>query len=493
MELTTKWVIFASVCWSLCFCANPGTQVDKETLFDEAVSAVPEYQDFLAVDELHQSLKDLKEKYPELISLAVLAETDSGNPIYEFRIGEGKNHALLFGFPHPNEPIGSMMLHHLTRELAENEALRDYFDFTWHIVICAEPDKAKLNEGWFKGALTLTKYARNFYRPPLYQQVDWTFPVTYKEYSFDSPTTEARALMRIIDEHPINFSFSLHNSGFGGAYYYWSDDVSELFPALYAFIDAQGIPLHLGEPEVPFGVKFDDKAMFKMFSFGEIYDYTEKYSPVPPKDVLNSGASSEGYIKGKYNALAVVCELPYFYDPRIDDTSPSDMTRRQANLDGIENRREILRFLERNYEAAQPHLMVRSLFVDAIEELLEKGETNIATMESAVQTGEDYERQATVAEKWDALSVSKFYSLLSLGQFVRLLEHEKAERREEFPEPLQNVLDESLEFFQAKAAEVEAELDYTVVPIKKLASVQLVTALHAMDYVQNHPELSARP
>jgi hypothetical protein len=58
---------------------------------------------------------------------------------------------------------------------------------------------------------------------------------------------------------------------------------------------------------------------------------------------------------------------------------------------------------------------------------------------------------------------------------------------------LQNVLDESLEFFQAKAAEVEAELDYTVVPIKKLASVQLVTALRAMDYVQNHPEWSARP
>ncbi len=162
--------------------------------------------------------------------------------------------------------------------------------------------------------------------------------------------------MRIIDEHPINFSFSLHNSGFGGAYYYWSDDVAELFPVLYAFIDAQGIPLHLGEPEVPFGVKFDDKAMFKMFSFGEIYDYTEKYSPVPPKDVFNSGASSEGYIKGKYNALAVVCELPYFYDPRIDDTSPSDMTRRQANLEGIENRREILRFLKRNYEKAQPHL-----------------------------------------------------------------------------------------------------------------------------------------
>jgi hypothetical protein len=299
--------------------------------------------------------------------------------------------------------------------------------------------------------------------------------------------------MRIIDENPINFSFSLHNSGFGGAYYYWSDDVSELFPALYAFIETQGIPLHLGEPEVPFGVKLDDKAMFKMFSFNEIYDYTEKYSPVPPKDVFNSGASSEGYIKGKYKALAVVCELPYFYDPRIDDTSPSDMTRRQANLEGIENRREILSFLQSSYEKARPHLMSHSLFVDAIEEYLDKGETNTATMESAVRTGEDYGRQASVAEKWDALTVSKFYSLLTVGQFVRLLEHEKAGRGEDFPESLQDVLDEGLEFFETKAAEVEKELDYTVVPIKNLASVQLVTALHAMDYVQNHPELAAQP
>jgi hypothetical protein len=481
------------LCWSLCFCAGPEAQIDKDSLFDEVVTAVPEYQDFLTVDELHQSLKDLKEKYRSLISLELLAETDSGNPIYEFRIGEGKNHALLFGFPHPNEPIGSMMLHHLTRELAENEGLRRYFDFTWHIVICAEPDKAKLNEGWFKGDLTLTKYARNFYRPPLYQQVDWTFPVSYKEYTFDSPTAEARALMKIIDAYPINFSFSLHNSGFGGAYYYWSDDVSELYPVLYAFIAEQGIPLHLGEPEVPFGVKFDDKAMFKMFTFNEIYDYTEKHSPVPPKDIFNSGTSSEEYISGKYKSLAVVCELPYFYDPRIDDTSPSDMTRRQANLEGIENRREILSFLKSHYEKAQPLLTAHSLFVDAIEEYLDKGETNIATMESAVQTGEDYARQATVAEKWDALTVSKFYSLLTVGQFVRLLEHEKAVRGEEFPETLQSVMDESLEFFEAKSAEVEAELDYTVVPIKKLASVQLVTALHTMDYVQNHPELGAQP
>ena len=131
-----------------------------------------------------------------------------------------------------------MMLHYLSGELARNPALRDHFDFTWHLVVCAEPDKARLNEGWFKGQLSLTRYARHYYRPPSYQQVEWTFPVSYKSYRFETPTPEARALMQIIDNNPINFSFGLHNSGFGGVYFYWSRDVKELYPRLYDIVAA---------------------------------------------------------------------------------------------------------------------------------------------------------------------------------------------------------------------------------------------------------------
>jgi hypothetical protein len=154
--------------------------------------------------------------------------------------------------------------------------------------------------------------------------------------------------------------------------------------------------------------------------------------------------------------------------------------------------REVLRFVLRSYEEARPLLTAPSLFADATEELARTGETEIETMERAVRSDETYERRATVAEKWDALYGSKFYTLLGLGQFVRLLEHEKAAAGEEFPMRLQRILDESLAVFSEKAAEVEAELDYTVVPIKKLASVQLVTALYAMDHVQRSPEFASR-
>jgi hypothetical protein len=449
---------------------------------------MPEYEDFLTVDELHLSLADLKERYPDLVVLSKIGKTEIGNPIFEFKIGNGKLHALFFGFPHPNEPIGSMMLHYLTQELVANKNLRKYFDFTWHIVICAEPDKARLNEGWFKGELSLTKYARHYYRPPSHQQVEWTFPINYKNYSFNDPTPEAQGLMKIIDNNPISFSFGLHNSGFGGVYYYWSHDAHEIFPILYDFIEQQGLPLHLGEPEAPFVKRLDDKSMFKMLYFTDSYDYMEKFSPVPPEEILKSGGSSDDYIKERYHALTLNCELPYFYDPKIEDTSLSDMTRRESMLKAIEFNRDALNLLKAQYDEMKPFLTQRSPFMDAVEETLRTGENQIITMENVVNTEKEYERQATVAEKWDALSLTRFWNILSLGQFIRIIEYEKEQVGQKFPSELQEILERSLAEFNKRAQEVEGELDYTVIPIKKLASIQLMTAFYAMDYVQRNPD-----
>jgi hypothetical protein len=460
---------------------------DAETLFRSVADAMPEYADFLTVDELQQGLEALKATYPDQVTLRVVGTSAAGSPITECQIGHGKRHALLFGFPHPNEPIGSMMLHYLSEELAKNAVLRDHFDFTWHIVLCAEPDKAKLNEGWFKGTNSVTKYARHFYRPPSYQQVEWTFPVTYKKYAFTTPTPEAKALMAIIDQDKIDFSFGLHNSGFGGVYYYWSQDVPSLYPTLYGHIARLGLPLHLGEPEVPWGTKYDDKAMFRMIYFTDEYDYMEQYSPVPPEKQLNSGASSDDYVRARYpSAITVNCELPYFYDPKIEDTHPSDMTRKDATLQSMAEQKARIADLRRRFTRALPRLTGKSPFVDAIRETLRTADASIAAEEKIARTDKEYARMATVAEKWDALSLRKFYALLTAGQFVRMLEAEQAQTGDRFPAALQKDLDESLADFDRRAAEMESELHYSIVPIRKLATVQLLTALYTMDYVQRH-------
>jgi hypothetical protein len=235
-------------------------------------------------------------------------------------------------------------------------------------------------------------------------------------------------------------------------------------------------------------VKLDDKSMFKMLYFTDGYDYMEAHSPISPDEMLNSGASSDDYVKAHHRALTVNCELPYFYDPRIEDVTPSDMTRREANLKAIELSRQRYTWTKSHYDKIRPMLTKGSLFVDAIEDYLRTAENDLDTMENAVRSEPEYERRATNAEKWDALVLRRFYGLLGLGQFVRLLEHELSHRGGEAPEPLLAVLEEGLAEFETRAAEAEASLDYQVIPIRKLASIQLATALWAMDYVQASPE-----
>ena len=484
-SMTGRWVICACALFVVVSgLAAQSPAGDPEALFRRVADNMPDYADFLTVDELQRDLVALQAKYPDRIRLRVIGASANGTPITECEIGRGSRHALLFGFPHPNEPIGSMMLRYLIEELARNDALLAHFDFTWHIVLCAEPDKARLNEGWFKGTPSVTKYARHYYRPPSYQQVEWTFPVTYKKYRYPTPTPEARALMTIIDRQRIDFSFGLHNSGFGGVYYYWSHDVPRLYPVLYGHIARLGLPLHLGEPEVPWGTTFDGRAMFRMIYFTDEYDYMEQYSPRPPEQLLKAGASSDDYVREKYQALTVNCELPYFYDPKIEDMRPSDITRAAAAILGVSEDRALLATLQAGYDRVKPHLSGGSPFVDTVEETLRTSESRLAAAEKMAQTGKEYQRLATVAEKWDALSLRQFRALLTYGQFVRLLEWEQARTGDRFPAALRTELDHARQEFDRRAAAVERDLTYTVVPIKKLATVQLLTALYAMDHVQ---------
>ena len=95
------------------------------------------------------------------------------------RLGDGDERVLLHALPHPNEPIGATLVHFLLGELVTNEALRR--GRSWFLLPCVDPDGTRLNEGWFAGPYTVRHYARHFYRPRSEEQVEWTFPIDYKE------------------------------------------------------------------------------------------------------------------------------------------------------------------------------------------------------------------------------------------------------------------------------------------------------------------------
>lgn len=451
------------------------------SLIEEILCNVPNYQVFKTVEELNESSRELAREYPEIVELKEIGRSRDGNPIFSLKVGNGRLKALLFAFPHPNEPIGSMMLDYLAEAYAKNEELRKTLDFTLHIVKVSDPDGAKLNERWFKGPFTPLNYALNFYRPAGNQQVEWTFPINYKKLSFNNPIPETRALMKVIDDTRPDFIYSLHNAGFGGVYYYISREMPLLYPIYQYMAYKQELPLSLGEPEMPYAVKFAD-AVYSLPSTRDRYDYLEKHSDKDPAEIIKSGTSSVDYAKRiNPNVSELVCEVPYYYDPRIDDLSDSDVIRREAILSKLDFREELYNFLYERFKSIDSLLTRPSRFKESIEYFLEVGLESIRAERNWAMTNPELDRPATVAEKFDNELVSKFYSMLITGLFLRMIDYQLEESREKM---LLEVADEVREKLMELNDIVEKGMNYERIPIKKLVAVQLGAGLYTMLYVK---------
>lgn len=289
--------------------------------------AVPSHTSFPTVDELNQQMESLHSRHSELIRVQRIGTSRLGEAISLYSIGEGARSALIVGGVHPNEPIGSLTILHLIEQLTSGAGFREQLDTTWHIVPCADPDGMRLNEGWFADPSDRERYAREFYRPAPDEQVEWTFPFSYKKAYFDAMMPETQALARAIDMAKPDLYVPLHNSEGGGAYFYLSRPVPELYELLHALPAALGVPLHTGEAE---GAHFTvlAPAIYEMGTLQDAYDWTEAYGldPYPPG---SAGDASTSYAQ-KYGTLSMIAELPQFSDPFAADTTTSGTRYRDA-------------------------------------------------------------------------------------------------------------------------------------------------------------------
>src|SRR5262245_48926076 len=114
---------------------------DKGTMdISGILQTIPNYQEFLTPEELHQSSARLVEEFPQVARLEVVGTSSEGRPIELLTIGHGSRTALLLGVPHPNEPIGTLTLEFLSRLLCERQEVREELDYTFLIVKAADPD-----------------------------------------------------------------------------------------------------------------------------------------------------------------------------------------------------------------------------------------------------------------------------------------------------------------------------------------------------------------
>lgn len=459
-------------------------------LFEDVINRIPDYKTFLTVDEMDESSKKLAEAYPHVVELFEIGRTRNNHPIYCLKIGNGSDNALMFGCPHPNEPIGAMLLEYFSWELAENRELREKIDYTWYIIKTWDVDGTKLNENWFKGPFTLYNYARNFFRPAGHQQVDWTFPIDYKNLHFHDTIPETKAMMNLINQIRPKFIYSLHNAGFGGVYWYLTREAPEIYEDLKNAAKKQGIPLNLGEPEAPYCEALAP-AIYKNLGIKQHYDYLEKYGIKNPEEHIKCGTCSADYAEEVCGAFTLLTELPYFYDRRIGDMTESDITRKEVVLESLGFSEEVDEFIKGILNDTAKYMDEKNPFKLALEAFTSNKNDNEATRKM-VNENPDYNRLATVAEKFDNLLVTKFYKMLSLGLLVRANEIELEKMKEnnednkEKEQALEKAFNKALIKLEELSKYLEENMDYEVIPIKKLISIQLECGLLMAEYLKKN-------
>jgi len=443
---------------------------------------VPHYARFSTVDDLVASARAAVTRHAGLASCRDIGRSSDGEPIPMVTIGSGPKSALLVACPHPNEPIGAMLVQFLIGELIERAELRD--GWTWHLIPCIDPDGTRLNEGWFDGPFTLRHYARHFYRPWSQEQVEWTFPFQYEAVAWDKPLPETRALMRAFHDTTPDFVYSLHNAGFGGVYYYLSKPIDAAYASLHRIPQELGLVLSLGEPEMPWAVEWAP-AVYRFPSARDAYDYHAQYGSGNPAERISGGGSSWDYLTSISEPdrlpMALITELPYFQSPDISDQTPTTETKRAVILAGIDRTCEMLHVLSGLLAQVSGEMAQDTRLMRAVSSFVAHEAKSIESKRKWAQEASDMSRPSTVAQRADELYVRTFYKMLMASMLNRaLVEHLRAQRS---PAAIQGQqrLEQMLDTW---VRDVEEHLRYTTIPIRTLVQAQYGAMLAVLEHIR---------
>ncbi len=448
----------------------------------QILNKVPDYTEFLSIEELDNSSMKLADAY-ENVSLFEIGKSKEGRIINCLKIGEGNKNILFFGFPHPNEPIGSLTVEFLSQYLAETPEFTRESGYTWFLVKAIDMDGAKLNEGWFKGNFDPLKRAKNYYRPPFHEQVEWTFPVEYKKLKFDSPIPATQALMKLMKEIKPYFLYSLHNAGFCGVYFYVSQDNRQMCLELQDLVRTENLPLHQGEPEMEFSKQLYP-AIYQQFTIQAIYDYYESQG-YNLNEFTKIGAGSNDYLQeiaGSDN-FSLICEMPYIYDKALENSNPSEYNRREIIVEEGKVRKRFFSNMKKIFKQIQPYCNKDSRLYSTVNATMNLYKTQLNLQLGLAKTSPEYDRMATIAEAFDSKYASKYFDLNTFSQLGRLCE-ESYRLHPNHPE-LRNYQKQVEDKVEHRMKSLMSKVNLEVIPIRKLVRVQVGSGLIALKYISS--------
>ena len=450
--------------------------------FDDIVGAVPALERYLSLGELEQSTDRLAAEHPE-IEVWTPGVSRAGRPLRCLEIPGGPLQALLVALPHPEEPVGTLALEYLLPLLADGLAAELGFNFS--VIKAGDPDATLLNESWFDEPYDLTGFLLRAYRPPLHDQFEWTFPVSYKRYAFTRPLPEAAAVMEVIGRRPLDFYMPLHNSDFSGAYYYLSAEDAGLQDELAAVMAAAGLPPDCGEPEMPY-LRQLAPGIFRAFSLADDYEFYETHG-VDPAVVLTSGTSSDAYAEAVWDCFTLVSEVPYFTSPRIADRSPAGITRREAKLRGLEVRQQLAGWLHERYVEAAARLTAETPWQRTVHAHLAEVKDDLRAERAQAETDPAFAREATVAQLFDQVYLRELDALVRVGQFAGMIAAEPQQ-----DDVLRALRDEAVAEVRTRAERLSAAGGIEAPSIRALVQCQVASLLCALVATRDRYRL-ARP
>jgi hypothetical protein len=442
------------------------------------IDGVPAFEQFRLVQELENASVELAQRYPAVVEWREIGRSSESRPITALIIGDGEESVFLYGFTHPNEPIGSLTVEYLASRLAADADLRKKFGYRFILAKAIDVDGAKLNEGWFHGPFNLLTYAKNYYRPPPNEQAEWTFPIEYKTLHWNTPIPETKAIRKIIDEFKPAFTYVLHNADFCGVYYYLSHPLPSAYNELKQIPLSERLPLHRGEPPDEPYLKNLDEGIYHDYGASDEYEFISQTLGVDPATKINYGTDSYEYIRNLYGGFCLTCELPHFFDERIQDKTPTELRRRDLLLEGLGIEAETQALLTDLIQEAGGRIvnsrMYRSLLSHQERWNDVEQTTRILSNEPA------FDRPATVAEAFDLRVLKKFSQMPILGLMMRVLEEPMREAQNSI---LQRLYERASSYLLQLNTTVSKEAQPKVIPIRSLVRIQLKSALVCLQHL----------
>jgi len=391
------------------------------TNFSEVLDNIPNYREYLGVDELNASTDRLAKDHPDNVKLLDLGKSAGGEAIKCLKIGEGKHHALVYGFPNPEEPVGGVLLDYCAHQLAENKSLVREMDYTWYIINCIDPDGARLNNGFLKGPLTPLNFAKNYYRSPTVLTGEENFPFRYGDIDFDHPLPETKALMKVLDQTKFDLITSLHNMKWGGITYQVSEACPELYPTLQNLTKTFKL-----EPRKRLGTMLAPAVQLAEY-FTPVRNYVKaKTAGKAPLQELTGAFVYEYALLSNPDVFMIVPECCLWHDVTCWDDRPSDTSMADVLEYSSRVGSETNKFMLSLYDKAEPYLKESSPFLAMIRPIMQEiRRPTVNVLDPDPELSKDkLQGPATIAEKCETEGRADVYRLFNIGAMIRVFDYQ---------------------------------------------------------------------